>query len=98
MEYKVKRRPLEATAVLYDYGKGLEDGMATVADVVANAHVFSQDIVQIETPSGIMCPYINNKRGRTFINNGDWIILEADGGKHVVSNDNIWNRFEKVNG
>lgn len=96
MEFKVKRRPLEATAVLYEPGKGLEDGFATVADVVTNAHVFSASTVQIETEKGIMCPYINCKRGRVFINSGDWIILENDGGKHVVSENNLWNRFEKL--
>lgn len=94
MEYKVIHKPTEAVVKLYEVG--MEDGFATVADVVTNAHIFSEDIIEIEKDGVMVCPYIKQKRGRTFIQKGDYVVFEADGRKHVVSEANLWNRFEKI--
>lgn len=96
MRIDVKYKPNKAVVEKYEINKGMEDGLATLTDLVTNAHVFSDKIVKIETEKGTMCPYIKQKRGRTFINEGDYIIFEEDGRKHVVSEENLWNRFERI--
>lgn len=94
MEIKVRHKATEAT--VQPYADGLEDGFATVVDVVTNEHIFSDDIIQVEKDGVMVCPYIKQMRGRTFIKTGDYVIIEADGHKHVVSSENLWNRFEKI--
>ena len=44
----------------------------------------------------IVCPYISHRRGKTFIGEGDYIILDDDGTKHVCGGDKIFQRYEEV--
>lgn len=94
MDYR--RTPIEAEVTKYEIGKHMEDGFELLADVVTKGWIVTDFLVKIERDNGdIVCPYISHRRGRTFIGEGDYIILEADGTKHVCGEDKIWERFEK---
>ena len=91
-----RRTPIEAEIAKYEIGKHMEDGFELLADVVTKGWIVTDFLVKIERDNGdIVCPYISHRRGRTFIGEGDYIILEADGTKHVCGADKIWERFEK---
>lgn len=92
---KYRRTPIEADIVKYEAGKELEDGFELLADVVVKGWIVTDFLVKITKENGdIVCPYITHRRGRTFIGEDDYIILEADGTKHVCGADKIWKRFE----
>ena len=92
-----RRTPIEAEVAKYEIGKHMEDGFELLADVVTKGWIVTDFLVKIERDNGdIVCPYISHRRGRTFIGEGDYIILEADGTKHVCGADKIWKRYEKV--
>lgn len=94
---KCTRTPIESEVFQYEIGKGMEDGFEPWADVVTKGWIVTDFLVKIERPDGkIVCPYIRHRRGRTFIGEGDYIILEADGTKHVCGADKVWNRFSKI--
>lgn len=94
---KCRRTPIEAEAIQYEVGKGLEDGFELLVDVIIKGWIVTDFLVKITRENGdIVCPYITHRRGRTFIGEGDYIILEADGTKHVCGADKIWKRFEKT--
>ena len=94
---KCKRTPIEAEAVQYQTGLGLEDGFEYWADVVTSGWIITDFLVKITREDGsIVCPYIKHRRGHTFIGQGDYIITEADGTKHVCGGDKFFNRFEKM--
>lgn len=94
---KCKRTPLEAEVVKYEIGKNMEDGVELWSDVVTKGWIVTDGLVKIQKENGnIVCPYIKHRRGRTFISEGDYIILESDGTKHVCGEDKINIRFEKI--
>ena len=94
---KCIRTPIESEVLQYEIGKGMEDGFEPWADVVTKGWIVTDFLVKITRPDGIIvCPYIRHRRGRTFIGEGDYIILEADGTKHVCGADKIWNRFQEI--
>lgn len=94
---KYKRTPIEAEARQYVIGEGMEDGFELWSDVVIAGWIVTDFLVKITREDGsIVCPYIRHRRGRTFIGEGDYIILEADGTKHVCGADKFENRFAKV--
>lgn len=83
--------------VPYEIGKDYEDGFELLVDVVTKGWIVTDALVRITRPDGkIVCPYIKNRRGRTFINEGDYIIQDSDGTKHVCGADKIFHRYEKV--
>ncbi|MBO5372748.1 MAG: hypothetical protein J6A75_08515 [Lachnospiraceae bacterium] len=93
---KSKRIGLEADVVKYEQGKGLEDGVELWAKVVTQGWIVTDFLIKMEREDGtIVCPYITTRRGRVFIGEGDYIIIDADGSKHVCGADKIWNRYEK---
>lgn len=93
---KSRRIALEAEVVPYEQGKGLEDGMELWADVVTKGWIVTDFLVKMKREDGaIVCPYVNNRRGRVFIGEGDYIIMDEDGTKHVCSSKKIWKRYEK---
>ena len=58
--------------------------------------IVTDSLVKIERPDGtIVCPYIKHRRGRTFIGEGDYIIVQQDGTKNVCGADKVWTRYEK---
>lgn len=94
---KSKRVSLEAEVIKYEKGKGLEDGFEMWTDVVTKGWIVTDFLVKITREDGkIVCPYIKNRRGCTFIGEGDYIIEDADGTKHVCGEDKIWSRYEKM--
>ena len=94
---KCTRTPIESEVIKYEQGLGLEDGFELWSDVVTKGWIVTDFLVKIKRSDGkIVCPYISHRRGRTFIGENDYIILEADGTKHVCGGDKIWNRFHKI--
>ena len=94
---KCRRVPLEADVFKFELGKGLEDGFELYSDVITKTWIVSSNLVQITRPDGsIVCPYISHRRGKTFISEGDYIIVDSDGTKHVCGEDKIFTRYEEV--
>ncbi len=94
---KCRRVPLEADVYKFELGKGLEDGYELYSDVITKTWIVSSNLVQITRPDGsIVCPYISHRRGKTFISEGDYIIVDSDGTKHVCGEDKIFTRYEEV--
>ena len=92
---RAKRTPIEATIIPYETGKGLEDGFEPYADVVTKGWFITDNLVQVKRDNGlIVCPYIRHRRGRTFICEGDYIIVDDDLTKHVCGKEKIFNRYE----
>ncbi|MDF2951723.1 MAG: hypothetical protein K0S18_1306 [Anaerocolumna sp.] len=92
---RYKRVGLEVEGVLYEVGKGLEDGFELFRDVVVNGWIVTDSLIQIKKPDGsIVCPYISNRRGRIYISLGDYIITESDGERHVCGGDKFSIRYE----
>ena len=93
---KCFRVGLEADVEKYELGKGLEDGFEPWSDVVTKAWIVTDTLIKIKRDNGvIVCPYITHRRGRTFIGEGDYIIIDADGTKHVCGEDKIFIRYKK---
>lgn len=91
---KYIRTALQVEAGRYEPGKSMEDGFELWTSVVTNGWVTNDDLVQLKREDGkLVCPFIVNKRGRLFIRNGDYIITEVDGEKHVCSKEKFQLRF-----
>lgn len=92
---KYLRVPLEVEAAVYETGKGLEDGFELFSKVVTTGHIVTEGLIQIKTAEGsLVCPFVKNRRGYTFIREGDYIIREGDE-KHVCGADKFAKRFQK---
>ena len=93
---KGRRVPLEVDIEKYEIGKGMEDGFELFQDVITKGWIVTDQLVKIERDNGtIVCPYIERRRGRTFIRVGDYIISEPDGDRYVCGEDKIWKRYER---
>ena len=94
---KCKRVPLECEVIKYEIGKNLEDGFERFTDVITKGWINTEGLIQVTREDGtLVCPYISQRRGKTFIKEGDYVIIEADGFKHVCGEDKLWKRFEKL--
>ena len=95
---KCKRVAMDARVEKYELGKGLEDGFELWTEVVTTGWLVTESLVKVtrEEDGALVCPYILHRRGRTFINEGDYIIFDADGTKHVCGEDKVFSRYEKV--
>ena len=94
---KCKRTPIVADVYEYTVDSGLEDGWEPFADVVTKGWIVTDRLIRVKKDSGlVVTPYITHRRGRTFIGEGDYIIVDADGTKHVCGADKIFKRYEKV--
>ena len=92
-----RRIALESDVERYEIGKGMEDGFEPLHVVVTKGWIVIDNLVRIEQEDGtILCPYIKNRRGRTFIGVGDYVIIDEDGTKHVCGGDKIFVRYKKV--
>lgn len=97
-DMKCMRAPLEADVEKYEVGKGMEDGFELWVEVVTKEWIVTDAIVKVTREDGaIVCPYILHNRGRIFINEGDYVITDADGTKHVCGEDKIFSRYKKMN-
>ena len=90
------RTAIEADVVKYEVGKGLEDGFELWNEVVTREWINTDGLVKIERDGSILCPFIFHRRGRTFLKEGDYIISDDDGTKHVCGEDKIFERYNKV--
>lgn len=94
---KCLRKGLEVEANIYEENKGMEDGFEKFTDVVVNGWITTDFLVKIVKEDGTtVCPFICNKRGKLFISEGDYIITEADGERHVCSAEKFHNRFDAI--
>lgn len=94
---KCTRVAMEADVEKYEQGKGMEDGFEPWFDVVTKGWIVTDFLVKIKRADGvIVCPYIVSRRGRTFIGEGDYLITDADGTKHVCGQDKIFDRYQKI--
>ena len=94
---KCRRVGICAEGFAYEDGKGMEDGFDLWSDVVTKGWIVTDTLIKIEREDGkIVCPYITHRRGRTFIGEGDYVIVDEDGSKHVCGSDKIFSRYEKV--
>lgn len=94
---KCRRAAIIADVKKYELGQGLEDGFESWVDVVTKGWIVTDSLIKVKREDGqIVCPYIVNRRGRTFIGEGDYIVVDEDGSKHVCGEDKIWTRYEKM--
>ncbi len=94
---KCTRIPLVAEVEKYETGKGLEDGFEPLSDVITKGWIVTDTLVKVKRDNGvIVCPYIMHRRGRTFIGEGDYIIIDEDKTKHVCGEDKVFARYRKV--
>ena len=94
---RCKRVELEADVEKYVIGQGMEDGFEKWSEVVTQGWIEPDFLKKIEQPEGtIVCPYIKNRRGYTFIGEGEYIVVDSDGTKHVCGKDKIWNRYKQL--
>ena len=94
---KCIRIPLESEVTKYELGKGLEDGFELLSDVITKGWIVTDKLMQVKRDNGsIVCPYIRHRRGRTFIQKGDDIIIDSDGTKQVVGEDKVFTRYKKI--
>lgn len=95
---RCKRIPLVAEVEKYEIGQNMEDGFELYTNVITREWIgATESIIQITREDGsVVCPYIEHKRGRIFIEENDYIIKESDGTKHVCGGDKIFERYEKI--
>lgn len=94
---KYLRASLEVEAAKYEVGKGMEDGFELFSKVVTNGWIVSEGVVKVTRPDGsVVCPFIQNRRGVIFIREGDYIIYEAGGERHVCGEDKFADRFKPL--
>ena len=97
MKKKYTRAALTVTAQQYEVNQGLEDGFELFADVVTKGWIVTDTLIKVTREDGsIVCPYIKHRRGRTFIGEGDYVVIDEDGTKHVCGSDKIFERYEKI--
>lgn len=94
---KCIRAAMEASVEKYEVGQGMEDGFEPWFDVVTKGWIVTDSLVKVKKENGvIVCPYIMNKRGKTFIEEGDYLIRDADGTRHVCGQDKVFKRYKPI--
>ncbi len=96
---KSRRIGLGVEIFKYEPDMGLEDGFEYWSEVVTQGWIVTDFLVKITREDGsIMCPYILTRRGRVYIGEGDYIVHDEDGTRHVCGADKVWGRYEKPEG
>ena len=94
---KCTRIPMEAEVTKYELGKGLEDGFELFSDIVTKGWIITDKLLKVVRDNGsIVCPYIIHRRGVTFIQEGDYVIIDSDGTKQAVGGDKVFTRYKPV--
>lgn len=94
---KCIRKALEVEVLKYETGKNMEDGFELWSNVITKGWVVTDNLVRVTRDNGtVVCPFIKTRRGRTFIGEGDYIICDSDGTRHVCGADKIFSRYEKI--
>ena len=82
-------------AVEYELGKGMEDGFMPWTSVVTTGWIRPDNLIQVTREDGVVvCPFIQNRRGLTFLRDGDYIITEKDMERHVCGKDKFFKRYQ----
>lgn len=93
---KYYRTPIKADITKYEAGKHLEDGHELYSLVVTHNNVECNNLVQETINGQVMCPYILTRRGKTFINQNDYIVIEEDGTKLACGEDKVNKRYALI--
>lgn len=94
---KCIRTAMQAEVIKYEPNKSLEDGFELFSDVVTKGWIVTDSLIKVKRPTGeVVCPYIRHRRGRTFIEEGDYIVFDEDGTKHVCSEYKVFQRYQKI--
>ncbi|MEG1846943.1 MAG: hypothetical protein RRX92_00065 [Lachnospiraceae bacterium] len=94
---KCERVSFEVEVEQYEVDKNMEDGFERWADVVTKGWIVTDFLVKIQRDDGsIVCPYVRTRRGRVFIGEGDYIIVEPDGSKHVCGANKVFGRYQPI--
>ena len=83
---KCVRMSFEVNVEKYEVGQGMEDGFELWTDVVTRGWFVTDSLIQVK----------KDRRGKTFIGEGDYIITEADGSRHVCCGEKVFDRFKPV--
>ena len=91
------RNESEVEAVLYEPGKGLEDGFEKFSDIIVKGWIITDNLVKIVNDNGAtVCPFVSNRRGKTFIEINDYIITEPDGEKRVCGSEKFKRNYRVI--
>ena len=83
---KCCRVGLLAEVYEYEQNKEMEDGFELLSDVVTKGWTVTDLLVKMQREDGsIVC-----------IEEGDYIIVDEDGTRHVCGKDKIFTRYQKV--
>lgn len=94
---KCIRVAMEADVRKYETGQNMEDGFELWTDVVTEGWIVTDSLIRIQRENGtVVCPFITTRRGKTFICEGDYIIQDSDGTKHVCGADKVFTRYQKI--
>lgn len=94
---KYIRRTIEVEASQYELNKGMEDGFMPWTSVVTNGWISTEKLIQITREDGVVvCPFIRNRRGMTFLREGDYIVTDKNGECHVCGEDKFHDRYQAV--
>lgn len=94
---KCIRKEIEVDAALYEIGKGMEDGYEKFSDLIVKGWIVTDSLVKIVRENGTtVCPFISSRRGKTFIEVGDYIITAPDGEKLVCGSDKFNNLYSII--
>lgn len=97
IDMKCVRASLEVEVVKYEHNKYLEDGFELWTKVVTNGWISTDNLIKVTRPDGaVVCPFIRNKRGVIFIREGDYIITENDGERHVCGESKFNKRYKEI--
>ena len=73
--------------------KGWKMGLWT--SVVTTGWIRPDNLIQGTREDGVVvCPFIQNRRGLTFLRDGDYIITEKDMERHVCGKDKFFKRYQ----
>lgn len=94
---KYVRESIEVEAAQYELGKGMEDGFMTWTSIVTNGWVSTEKLIKITREDGVVVsPFIQNRRGMIFLREGDYIIEDKDGHRHVCGEDKFHERYRTI--
>lgn len=91
---KCRRVDLTADVFPFEFDKGYEDGYEPLYTIITKGWIVTDHLIKVVRSGGLVeCPYISHSRGRTFIGENDYIIIDSDGTKHVCSAEKIFHRY-----
>lgn len=92
-----KRTSLPVDAIPYQLNAGIEDGYELWSKIVVNGWIKTDKLIKVTRKDGtVVCPYIDTRRGRSFIQYGDYIVTEEDGDRIVCGEDKFPRRYQPV--